>query len=283
MKYTINDFRKDYPNEAACLHKVWFTRYGSLDVCPCCNEQTEFRRISTRKAYQCRKCYHQIYPLRGTPFESTKTSLVHWFYAMFLVTCSRNGVAAKEIERQLNVSYPTALRMLRHIRIMMSDKNFGLEGRVEIDEMYFNKHEYDATKKEALSRSKGVLGMVERMGNVKAFTLNTVGASAVLPMISEYVRTGSIIYTDESAIYKNLGVKGYTHRTIKHSGHQYRISDISTNTIEGFWSQLRRMIRGCHIHVSLHYLQHYVDEAVWKYNNRKQPQMMFEKLFDCMR
>lgn len=99
MKYALAEFLKDYPNDAACLDKVFALRFGSKDrECPNCGKHTTFRRIVTRRSYQCRLCYHQLYPTANTPFNKTRTPLNYWFYVMYLMTTTRNGVASKEVE-----------------------------------------------------------------------------------------------------------------------------------------------------------------------------------------
>ncbi len=113
MRFTIKEFRKAYPNDDVCIEKVWQLRYGNLKNCLKCGETTTFHRIQTksyvrrekRKCYSCAKCGYQIYPLAGTIFEKTRTPLSSWFYIIYLFTTTRNGVAAKEIERQLGVTY----------------------------------------------------------------------------------------------------------------------------------------------------------------------------------
>ena len=104
MKYTLDEFLKEYPNDAACLDKVFKMRFGDMKrVCPCCGKETTFRRVVTRRSYQCRLCYHQLYPCANTPFNKTRTPLNYWFYVMYIMTTTRNGVASKEVQRALGV------------------------------------------------------------------------------------------------------------------------------------------------------------------------------------
>jgi transposase len=121
MKYTIEQFRKDYPNDAVCLDKIFKLRYGKLECCPkCAVTPAVFRRIATRRSYQCRDCYHQLYPTAGTVFEKTRTPLTYWFYAMYMMSVTRNGVSAKELQRCLGVTYKCAWRMANVIFFRMS-------------------------------------------------------------------------------------------------------------------------------------------------------------------
>ena len=99
-KYNINQFRKDYPDDDTCLHKLFELRYSNL-ICPKCDGDKPFTRVKNRRSYQCPCCSFQIYPTAGTPFHNCKKPLTYWFYAIFLMTTTRNGVAAKELERLL--------------------------------------------------------------------------------------------------------------------------------------------------------------------------------------
>ena len=135
---TIQQFRKDYPNDAACLDKLFQLRSGNLEVCPCCAVANPvFRRLNTRRAYQCRDCYHQIYPTAGTIFQKTNIPLTCRYYVMYLMTVTRNGVPGKELERTLGITYKSAFRMAKLIRELMGrKKETKLTGTVEMDETY---------------------------------------------------------------------------------------------------------------------------------------------------
>src|SRR5580693_6796782 len=135
-KFTITEFREMYPDNDACLDKVFQLRYAGL-VCPKCEGDKPFTRVKNRRSYQCPCCGFQIYPTQGTVFEKSTTPLTHWFYAIYLQTTTRNGVAAKELERQLNVCYKTALRMAHQIKKLMSDKiEEPFTGVVSADEVF---------------------------------------------------------------------------------------------------------------------------------------------------
>ncbi len=280
-KYTLKQFEREYPNDAACLDKIFKLRFGSLKKCPGCGHDAVFRRIPTRRAYQCRKCYHQIYPCAGTPFQKTRTPLNYWFYAMFLMTTTRNGVAAKEIERALGVTYKTAFKMVQQIRILMGNKSSSrlLTGFVEMDETYIGGKSENTPKNSGISKKTPVFAMVERLGDVRAMKVENSKKSSLLPLIQQNVDKNAIISTDEYKVYMGLPKMGYiNHGYIKHSMRQYKDGHICTNTIEGFFGQLKRMITGTHIHVSDKHLQKYVDEAVFRYNHRQKEIDMFGTL-----
>lgn len=277
-KFTIKEFRKQFPDEDACIHKVFTLRYAKLECCPTCNEPAAWRRIKTRKCYQCRHCYTQVYPLAGTIFEKTTTSLLDWFFVIYLFTTTRNGVAAKEIERQLGVTYKTAWRMGHQVRALM--KRIGYEkmkGFVEIDETYVNTGKKDPGTRNGPNKHAPVLGMVQRMGDVVAYVMPNVTKDKVFPLINKHISKEAKVNTDEFSLYKGLSNEGFHHFTIKHALKIYRVESISTNTIEGYFSQLKRTVN-THIHVSYDYLNKYVDEVSFRYNNRKKQSEMFERL-----
>jgi transposase-like protein len=276
MKFTITDFRKLFPNDSACLDKIFKLRFGNLEVCPECENKANFRRITTRRSYQCKHCYYQIYPTAGTVFEKTTTPLSYWFYAIYLMTATRNGVSAKELERQLGVTYKCAFRMAHKIRELMSKKNFNqLNGFVEIDETYVG-GKFSGKRGRGSENKEIVFGMLERCGDVKAIHVQNTKRKTLYPIIEENISKDSKLNSDEYPVYHKLNELGYDHRIINHSQEQYRFNDISTNSIEGFFSQLKRTINGTHIHVSKDYLQNYVDECAFRYNHRKSEKPMFD-------
>lgn len=281
LTYTIDQFRKDYPNDAACLDAIFKKRYGDMKCCPKCDRETQFKRISTRRSYQCRLCYHQIYPTAGTVFENTRTPLTYWFYAIFLFTVTRNGVSAKELQRQLGVTYKTAWRMGHHIRLLMGDNSGDmLDGVVEMDEMFARTGGESEQPGRTTENKTPVFGMVERLGKVRAFAVPDTKKLTLFPIIKDHVNKDAQVYTDEWLTYKNLGDAGFKHEVVSHSLGEYVKGSISTNTIEGFWSQVKRTIGGTHLCVSRKYLQLYIDECCFRYNNREIGNEMFFKLLN---
>lgn len=278
MKYTIDQFRKDYPNDAVCLDKIFKLRYGNIECCPGCGVvNPEFKRITTRRSYQCRECYYQVYPTAGTVFEKTRTPLTYWFYAMYLMTVTRNGVSAKELERVLGVTYKTAFRMAHCIRDLMKENQVTkLTGFVEMDETYSGGR---TERKSGRNNEKTVVfAMVQRLGNVIAKQVPNAQKTTLFPIIEENVSKEARVSTDEFAVYVNLHELGYEHRAIKHQMKQYRNGSVSTNTVEGFFSQLKRMIFGTHIHISKKHFTAYLNECSFRYNNRYLGNGMFNEM-----
>ncbi len=290
-KLTIQEFRKQYPNDSACLDKLFAIRYGNIDSCPDCGHNADFRRVTTRQCYQCRFCYYQIYPCAGTIFEKSTTPLTYWFYAMWLMVVTRNGVSGKTLERTLGVTYKTAWRMLKQIRLLMSidGENTGLlSGFVELDETYVNK-----AKGKTKTEGKGitgrsaddktpVFGMVERRGRVVAKVVENARKNTLYPIIEANVDKTAKVSTDEFKAYINLHTLGYEHGMIRHDLKIYREGSVSTNTIEGYFSQIKRMINGTHTWVSEKWLQNYINEASFRYNNRALGNEMFNLLINSL-
>ena len=286
-RFTIDEFRERYATNDACLDKIFQLRYAGL-VCPKCENDKPFQRVKNRRAYQCPCCSYQLYPTEGTIFEKTTTPLTYWFYAIYLQTTTRNGVAAKELERQLNICYKTALRMAHQIKILMSDQSkVTISGIVQCDETFvggLNKNRH-ADKKVEQSQGRSfkdktpVFGMVTKGGKeIIAKVIDDTSSNSILPIIKESVdKENSIIVTDEWLAYNTLKDE-YKHVILNHGEKEYARGAFDTNTIEGVWSQLKRTIKGTHIKVSRKHLQKYVDEVVFRYKKRGEQDTMFESI-----
>jgi transposase len=287
-KFTIKQFKEAYPNDDACLDKIFELRYGNI-VCPKCESDKKFTKVKNRRSYQCPCCGHQLYPTKGTIFEKTTTPLTYWFHAIYLQTTTRNGVAAKELERQLDVCYKTALRMAHQIKVLMADNNTDpFTGTIECDETmvggkFANKHNSEKRKiKEAggnyMVNKATVFGMLERDGKILAKVM-TPTKEDIQQIIRDNTEYASIINTDTSVLYTGLN-DDYHHFKVNHDMGEYVCMDIHTNTIEGFWSQLKRTIKGTHIKVSKEHLQKYVDEVNFRYQNRHNQSGMFDVILN---
>lgn len=287
-KYTLSEFKNDYPNDDACLDKIFKLRYTNL-MCPRCEGVKPFSRVKDRRAYQCPDCSFQIYPTKGTVFEKTTTPLTYWFTAIFMQTVTRNGVAAKELERTLDVCYKTALRMNHQIKLLMSNKNSEpFTGVIECDESFIgglNKNRHSDKKiEESQGRSckdkVPVFGMAKRGGKISVHVVDDTKGTTLKPIIDANVsKDDSILITDEWLGYTKLKDE-YSHVIINHLSGEYVRGAFHTNTIEGFWSQMKRTIRGTHIHVSKRHLQKYIDEVAFRYEHRDKQDEMFETILE---
>lgn len=280
-KYTIKDLKNDFPDDDACLNYVFAVRFPN-PVCPKCKAKNSFYRVAGRKCYACSHCGHQIHPLAGTIFHKSSTKLTDWFHALFLFSASRNGVAATEIQRQIGVTYKCAWRMAKQIRSLMDSDKKPFSGTVEVDETFIggkikNKHRKELAIYGQPSKTI-VLGALDRKGKVATKVINNVRMSEVLPYLEEKIEKGSNIITDEHPVYNTLVKRGYTHDSVTHSTGEYVKGSIHTNSIEGFWSQIKRSLNGTHHVVSPKYLSLYLAEFAFRYSNRFSPIPMFHLL-----
>jgi transposase len=278
-QFTVQDFFKRFPDDDSCLAHLMKTRYGETLDCPKCAKEGRFVRLAKLPAYSCPWCGHHIHPMAGTPFEDTRTPLQMWFYAMYLFTTTRHGVPAKELQRQLGVTYKTAWRIGHEIRKYMADVDGddNLSGHVEVDEVYIGgkrpgKHGRGAAGKTI------VFGMLERGGNVITRVVPNVRRATLEAIILEKIRAGTTISSDEWHSYRALAMRGYKHGVVTHSAEQWVDGIHHTNSLEGFWSHLKRSILGTHISVSAKHMSKYLGEFEYRYNMRDMPSFMFARL-----
>jgi len=229
-KYTITQFRNDYPDNDSCLHKLFTLRYTGL-ICPKCDADKPFTKVKDRRTYQCPCCGYQISPTQGTIFEKSSTPLTHWFYAIYLQTTTRNGVAAKELERQLNICYKTALRMSHQIKKLMANEKIDkLTGIVEADESYFGQKMSTMTKKQRAAmmdenntfrdNKTGIMGFVSRDGQVKTEVMH--GGKTFKERVRTNVSKQAIIVTDSHLGYQGLDIEFFKHETVNHVMGEYK-------------------------------------------------------------
>lgn len=270
--------RAQFPNDDVCLQMIFDSRYGELKACPKCGVvNAKYYRVKGRMSFVCKECRHQIYPLVGTIFEKTTTPLTDWFHAIYLFSVSKNGVSAKEIERQVGVSYKTAHRMAKLIRFMMHENGkLGFLGKpVEADEIYIGGRQ----RKQAVKydNKTPLLAAVEVGGHVRTKVVNTASSATVLPFLYENVYEGSTLHTDESKIYHNKELEErYTHESIRHIAKEFARNGVTTNHVEGFFGNFRRALDGTYHSVSRRYLGSYAAEFAFRYNHRNEP--IFELL-----
>src|SRR5271154_5246920 len=134
--YSMMEFERDYPDDAACLEKLVEWLYPDGIFCPTCEKVTKHHRDKKRPSYCCQFCGRHEHPMRGTIFQDSATSLKLWFYAMYLMASTRCGISAKQLERELGVTYKTAWRMFNKIRSLAGEHPGKLGGTVEVDETY---------------------------------------------------------------------------------------------------------------------------------------------------
>jgi transposase-like protein len=277
LPYTLKDFQKQFPDDATCLEWLKNRLYPDGIFCDACQAVTKHHRVVSRPSYSCDHCGHHVHPTADTIFHKSPTPLTTWFYAVYLMASTRCGISAKQIQRETGVTYKTAWRMFKQIRSMLTEENSGPIGgfgrKVEMDETYYGSRS-EGTRGRGTKKTP-VVGMVQRKGQVRAFVAADVKADTLRGLIKEHVLPRTMVFTDDFKSYNGIGARGYTHQRINHSEKVYVNGDVHTNTIEGFWSLIKRGIGGVYHNVGRHYLQTYLNEYSFRYNRRFDTQPMF--------
>lgn len=279
-KFSLGTFLTRFGTPEKCLEAILDLRFPNGVFCEKEKIVSKFYKVEGRPLYAC-SCGYQIAPLAGTIFEKTTTPLQYWFYAIFLMATTRSGISAKQLQRQLGVTYKTAWRMFHQIRKLMAQEGGLLGGTVEIDETYVGgKGKNRATVANFNEIPKEVVwGAVERNGKAYLKHIPNTGKWTLIQQVKENINPKAFIMSDELPAYKNLYEFGYDkHETVAYSHGEYVRGQAHNNNIEGIWSHLKRGIFGVYRVVSKKYLQAYVDEYGWRYNHRKHGEQMFELL-----
>ena len=288
-KYTTRDFERDFPTDDACLEWLLNNRWPDGVLCEKCQHVTPHYRISGRPCFSCDRCGSHVYPMAGTIFEGTRFGHLRlWFKAVAYMAVTRCGISSRQLSRDLGVTVKTGWRMFHQIRKVLAENDGALGGNVEIDETFFggkaaNMHKAKREKigGRGTAGKTVVFGMVERNGRVRAKVVPNTDARTLIPEIRATVPVGTAIVSDGMASYNDLERLGYQHDVVPHSQGVYVLGkDIHTNTIEGFWSQLKRSIDGTYHHVTPQHLQKYVDEYGFRYSHRNDEQAMFKTMME---
>lgn len=276
QSFTIKDFENKFPDDDACLEWLKNYLYPEGIFCETCQKVTKHHKVFKRRSYSCDYCGHHVHPTAGTIYHKSTTPLKSWFHAVFLMASTRTGVSAKQLQRELGVTYKTAWRMFTQIRKMLAQDNISLFGQVEVDETYIGGKRPGKRGRGAEGKSIAV-GMIEREGRAIVLVTPDVKARTLLPIVQEHIPAteGTTIYTDELPSYNRLTSLGYAHEAVQHRAKQYVNGTAHVNNVEGLWSNTKRGIDGVHHTVSPKYLQGYLDSYVFRYNHRKDEQPMF--------
>lgn len=224
--------------------------------------------------------------MAGTIFEKSTSPLKLWFHAIWIFSNAKSGISAKEMERQLNVTYKTAWRFLHLIRQSIKQADEKLKNDVEMDEGFFGGKGDGGANNSTLSKAIGkkakVLGAIERGGKAKAKVVPNLKAQTIGQFIDENIqKENARLMTDESNRY-NLVAQAYNHQSVNHGRGQYARGDVHINNVEGFWSHIKRSLKGTHKAVSKKHLQAYLDGFVWHYNNRHSDKLRFDALLSAI-
>lgn len=258
-------------------------------VCPHCGnaDQDKITKLEGKAhrpgVYQCNEpaCREQFTVTVATVFESSKIPLSKWLAALFLMTASKKGVSAHQVHRMLGISYKSTWFLMHRLREAMRSgalEPLGGAGKVvEADETYFGKADTQRTSPQRLGRpyknrriknDRPIVSLVERGGTVRSFHVAVADSATVAGIVSANVRKESRLQTDESKLYKKVGVDFAAHETVNHGAKEYARGDVTTNTIESYFSVFKRGMRGTYQHCSEKHLHRYLAEFDFRYNNR---------------
>lgn len=285
------EFMRLFPDNDSCLDYLKHKFYADGTECPSCGKPTKFHRIKSRSAYSCQFCGHQVYPTAGTIMHKSTTSLQLWFWAIYLMSSTRCGISAKQLEREIGVTYKTAHRMFKEIRSLLLQDDELLDGEVEVDESAgggrvraSDTRKGRAYVRAKVSRRPTIWAAVERGGRVRAKVVKSRGTLDVEQPIYTHVLPSSMIFTDEWLGYnaQRLSKHFQGHKRIRHEDRIYVDGNVHTQTVEGFFGLLKNGIRGTYHSVSSRYLQSYLDEFAWRYNHRDDERPMFWTILDAV-
>jgi transposase-like protein len=284
--FSVREFFARFPDDASCLKHIMEVRYGLRHDCQACGVvDATFHKLAKRPAYSCAHCGHHVYPCAGTIFQDSKTPLQVWFYAIYLFVTTRHGVSGKELQRTLGVTYKTAWRIGQQIRDLMgkADGFVMLQGHVELDEAYVGGKRGRGAPGKTI-----VMGRKERGGRMETVVIPNVKTDTLKAVVTDVVRQGSTISTDELVSYGLLKGDGFKHGQVKHgekdyAHYDYRLGDtVSTNNVESFWKLFKASVRGTHIHISATHMQRYLEEFTFRSNHREMVNGMYDLLIGAI-
>lgn len=286
---SIIEFNDKYGTEEKCREHLFKTRFSKGFICPKCGH-THGIRIKSRNLMQCSKCKYQLSATSGTIMDKTKTEIRKWYYAVYLVTVSKRGISAKELQRQISVTYKTAWYMLKRIRAAMTnaDEKYQLEGIVTIDEAYFSGKDDDEgqPKKRGRGSSKSKVIIAVSLNDkgfpqyAKMQVVPNFKAKTIEKFAQKNIEKGSTISTDGFKAYQAQCVK-------KNYFHEFKKMNPNDNDSNLRWlhiviSNAKAFILGTFHGLAKLDLQSYLDEFCYRFNRRNIPHLTFDKLINSI-
>jgi len=279
-KYGIRELHRDFPTNKACLEFIFDSFHDRR-----CSCGGVYSLRSGRKKFRCGRCRFEIAPAVGTIFEKSSTPLLLWFNALLVFSNAKSGVSAKQLERHLAVTYKCAWRILHEVRASLIQGLRKLRGIVEADGAYLGGRKTgpkDGKRlREAFERKGKAMAAVERGGDMRAKAVIGMGTTPTGGFILRHVEPGTRLMTDKSNTFVKVG-KLYEHHAVDHHRKEYVRGDVHVNTVESFWSHVKRSVAGTHKGVSKKHLQSYLDSFVFHYNNRYSDKERFAVLLNIV-
>ncbi|TGL61186.1 IS1595 family transposase [Leptospira sarikeiensis] len=278
-----------FPTELDVIDYFVHVKYPKGTRCTHCNSKKVYRRTATPRKFHCNSCNNSFSIFKSSIFKDTKVDLRKWLYVIHLVTNAKKGISACQVHREIRGSYKTSWRMVHQIRKAMGQVTTqnAFKAIFEIDETYVA-----AGPKIRLKSKRGrgtfktpIVGVYNRDDDRIYATValpNKMGkkltGKQLLGILDKVATKNSVIMTDEFRGYNILDKRGYDRKKVNHSEYQYSFDGINVNTVESFWSLFKRGLAGSFHHVSGKYLQAYIDEFAFRFNNRKNPDIYYKIL-----
>jgi transposase-like protein len=266
-----------FTDETKAREYLEATRWPQGPFCPHCGTFENIKRLEGKShragLHQCNDCRQHFTVTVGTVYERSHIPLHKWLYATHLMCASKKGISSKQLERMLGVTYKTAWFMSHRIRESMKPASGGVLGGgggiVEADETYWgNKKPYGKNPK-GFGHKMKIVSLVERNGNARSFHVSRVNSKTLKPLLAANIARDAKLMTDDATFYKKLGKDYASHEAVMHSRGEYVRGNVTTNTVEGFFSILKRGLIGTFHHVGEQHLQRYVTEFDFRYNHRE--------------
>jgi transposase-like protein len=278
---TINDVAIHFQDKATCINYLDSLLWPTGATCRFCGNTHVYELKGVYKRYKCAKCRKHFSSIKGTIFENSTVPLAKWFMAIFILSTHKKGISSVQVARDIGVTQKTAWFMMQRVRNAFKQQSFlsndklGGDKIVETDESYFqgkpsnmHKKKRDAIESGEKEQKKiSIIGAVERGGKVKAQVIEATNYNNVIPFLVKNVHQGSKLMTDEHVVYGTMD-RLYDHQTIKHMLREYVRGEVHTNTIENFWSVLKRGIYGTYHFISTKHVQNYLEEFAFRFNSR---------------
>jgi transposase-like protein len=266
-----------FTDESKAREYLEAVRWPNGAICPHCGCTENITRLAGKShragLHQCNNCREHFTVTVGTVYERSKIPLNKWLLATHLMCSSKKGISAHQLHRMLGITYKSAWFMAHRIRESMTTTPTGQLGGgggiVEADETYWgNKKPYGNNPKGWGHKMK-IVSLVEREGQVRSFHVPSVNGATLKPILQEHIAKDANLMTDEAKYYVKAGKEFASHETVQHNVGEYARGNVTTNTVEGFFSILKRGLVGTFHHVGEQHLQRYVSEFDFRYNHRK--------------
>lgn len=277
----VGEVFTSFPSQEVCINYLEGLRWQNEPQCPYCKSKQASHRKGTSR-YNCRDCNSSYSVLVGTIFEDTKLPLFKWFLAISLMLNAKKGLSALQLGRDIGVNRKTAWFLQMRIRKAMQEggDNELFKGIVEVDETYIGGAQKNHSKQKrnerresglnftGMQHKQAVIGLLERAGRIKLQVLEKAQSKTIKPIIEQTVSTEARLVTDGFGAYRGLDKQYKEHQVLNKEKEEYVRGEYHTNTLEGFWTLLKRGIYGQYHKVSIKHLQSYLNEFTFKYNHR---------------